>query len=149
MLKPAIKDGRSYILVVDDDESMRELVQLHLRNEGYRVETAEDAMAAGRLILREPPDLLVVDVEMPHWNGLDFVATIRADATIPYIPVIVMTAHEGCAQRARRLGLDCLLKPFFKNGLVDLVKQSLAASALAGTRARDALRRPVPLPVAA
>jgi DNA-binding response OmpR family regulator len=148
MLK-AINDERGHILVVDDDDSMRELVGLHLRNAGYRVEMAEDATVAGRLILRRTPDVLIVDVEMPYWNGLDFVATMRADSTIPFMPVIVMTAHEGCAQRARRLGLDCLLKPFFKNALLDLVEQSLVTSALSGTRAKAAVRRPLRLQAAA
>jgi DNA-binding NtrC family response regulator len=149
MLRLAARDERGHILVVDDDDSMRELVGLHLRNAGYRTEMAEDATVAGRLILRRTPDVLIVDVEMPYWNGLDFVATMRADSTIPFMPVIVMTAHAGCAQRARRLGLDCLLKPFFKDALLDLVEQSLVTSALSGTRQGAARRQPLRLPAAA
>ncbi|MGQ0653169.1 MAG: response regulator [Betaproteobacteria bacterium] len=113
--------SRGRILVVDDDEMMRALVEVHLRNEGYTVELAEDAVVAGRILLKRRPDLLLVDVEMPYWNGLDFAATLRADTSIPFFPIIVMTAHESCAQRARRLGLECLLKPFVKDDLLGLV----------------------------
>jgi CheY-like chemotaxis protein len=57
------------ILVVDDDESMRELLRLHLTNAGYDVRLAEDAVVAGQLVLRNPPDLIIADVEMPYMDG--------------------------------------------------------------------------------
>ncbi|MGQ0651911.1 MAG: response regulator [Betaproteobacteria bacterium] len=120
------------ILVVDDDPTMRELVALHLRNAGYRVQLAEDAIAGARRVLEAAPDLLLVDVEMPHWNGLDFAATMRADTALPFIPIVVMTAHEQYALRTRRLGLDCLVKPFLKDGLLKVVERNLRVSALAG-----------------
>src|SRR5438093_272846 len=53
------------ILVVDDDQTIRELLQLHLRNAGYAVHVAEDAVEAGHLVLRSPPDLIISDVTMP------------------------------------------------------------------------------------
>ena len=130
MLRLAAKNnGLGHILVVDDDESMRELASLHLRNAGYRVETAADATVAARLLLQKRPDLLIVDVEMPYWNGLDFVATVRADSTIPMVPVIAMTAHEQHAQRAHRLGIAYLLKPFLKDALLALVEETLGSRA--------------------
>ena len=55
---------RPRILVVDDSRSVRELVRMHLENEGYDVVAAEDGVAAGRALLHERPDLLIVDVKL-------------------------------------------------------------------------------------
>src|SRR6266850_319901 len=79
---------RANILVVDDDVSMRELLELHLSNAGYSVALADDAIAAGRMFLGSTPDLLLIDVSMPYMSGLDFVATVFADVTVPIIPVV-------------------------------------------------------------
>src|SRR5204863_217429 len=54
------------ILVVDDDESMRDLLRLHLTAAGYDVQVAEDAIAAGYMVLRSPPDLIISDVNIQH-----------------------------------------------------------------------------------
>src|SRR5213076_1054885 len=82
------------ILVVDDDQTIRELLQLHLRNAGYAVHVAEDAVEAGHLVLRSPPDLIITDVNMPHMDGFEFIAALKADKTVPDIPVIFLTSHE-------------------------------------------------------
>src|SRR5437879_12182837 len=91
------------ILVIDDDETIRELLQLHLRNAGYAVYVAEDAVQAGHLVLRQPPDLIISDVNMPHMDGFEFVAAVRADNSLPYIPVIFLTSEE--VGETRRKGL--------------------------------------------
>src|SRR5258708_32356305 len=77
---------RPNILVVDDDKSMRDLLQLHLANAGYNVALAEDAVVAGRMFLGSTPDLLLIDVDMPYLSGLDFGATLFADTTWRVIP---------------------------------------------------------------
>jgi len=117
------------VLVVEDHSFMRGLVGLHLRGAGYIAEMAEDAVTAARLILHSAPDLMVVDVEMPHWDGIEFCATLRADKTIRYFPIIVMTASEAHAQRASGLGLHVLLKPFMKDQLLGAIASQLAPSA--------------------
>src|SRR4051794_28613397 len=100
----------SKILIVDDDECMRELLQLHLRLAGYEVAAAEDAVVAGRMVLASPPDLLVVDVEMPYMSGVEFVATLVADQTVPHIPVIFLTATPHFEIQAAALGAGYLEK---------------------------------------
>jgi CheY-like chemotaxis protein len=118
---------RRSILVVDDDESMRALAQVHLRNAGYEVSLAEDAVTAGRMLLESTPDLLIVDVDMPYMDGLEFAATLMADRTIPYIPVVFITAHEQFARQARVLEADCLIKPFLADQLFEVVARNLVA----------------------
>src|SRR5437762_14282693 len=93
------------ILVVDDDQTIRELLQLHLRNAGYAVHVAEDAVEAGHLVLRSPPDLIISDVNMPHMDGFEFIAAVRADHSLPYIPVIFLTSEERSEER--RVGKEC------------------------------------------
>lgn len=99
------------ILVVDDDRCMRELLQLHLRSAGYHVRVAEDAVVAGRMLLQSVPDLLIVEVDLRYMSGREFVATLVADQSIPFIPVIFITANENFEPQAELLGADCIIKP--------------------------------------
>jgi len=86
---------RPSILVVDDDADMRELVRMHLRDAGYDVTVAEDAVEAGHRVAERLPDLIVADFKMPYMSGVDFVRAVRADETIPDLPVIFITAIEN------------------------------------------------------
>lgn len=110
------------ILVVDDDESLRDLLRLHLSAAGYEVQLAEDAIAAGYLVLRSPPDLIICDVHMPHLDGFDFVAALKADRTLPEIPVIFLTSMDEGDQRGRTLGaVGYLTKPVRADRLLAMV----------------------------
>ena len=114
------------ILIVDDDASMRDLIALHLRAGSYRVEMAEDAIAAGYEVLKAPPDLIVCDINLPHLNGLDFVAALRADPATDFIPVIFLTATEEHYERAKQLGrTEYLLKPTRGDVLLGAVRKYL------------------------
>jgi len=117
------------ILVVDDDECMRELLYLHLTGSGYEVELAEDGIAAGHAVLRAIPDLMLVDVDMPYMSGLDLVAAIRADLSIPRFPVVFLTAVTNLAERARALGAAYVTKPIRADTLLAVVsRQGRAAN---------------------
>jgi two-component system chemotaxis response regulator CheY len=104
---------RGRILVVDDDPCLRELLARHLSRAGYEVAVAEDAIAAGRYILDfGVPRLMVVDVNMPYMDGLEFVAALQADRDIELFPVIFLTVDPGAEPRARALGAAAfLVKP--------------------------------------
>ena len=124
------------ILVVDDDPCMRDLLKLHLSNAGYEVRIAEDALVAGRMILSSPPELLLVDVEMPYMNGIDFVATMLADQTIPYIPVVFLTSRgDDFAAQAEALGALYLKKPCGADVVVYTVERQLVRASQAEARA--------------
>lgn len=138
---------RANILVVDDDKSMRELLQLHLTNAGYSVALADDAIAAGRMFLASTPDLLLIDISMPYMSGLDFVATVFADSTVPIIPVIFITAHEHFAQHAEELGADCLIKPLEVGRLLESVARNLRPQSDPGVLVDGASPQPSNLPL--
>ena len=112
----------STILVVDDDESIRELLRLHLASAGYEVQVAEDAIAAGYMVLRSPPDLIISDVNMPHMDGFEFIAALKADKSIPSIPVIFLTSLEEGDYRGKALGaVGYVTKPVRADHLLALV----------------------------
>lgn len=118
--------GTRRILVVEDEESMRELLRLHLSSAGYTVEVCEDAIAAGYAVLRTPPDLIVCDIAMPHMDGLQFVEALRADPTVPRMPVIFVTSVTDGEARARELGPgEYLTKPVRLEALLSAVMRHL------------------------
>jgi DNA-binding response OmpR family regulator len=119
------------ILVVDDDESIRELLRIHLSAAGYEVHVAADAISAGHLVLRSPPDLIISDINMPHMDGFEFVAALRADTTLPPIPVIFLTSRGDDDGRGRELGAaGYLTKPVRADRLLALVAQHVKGGAL-------------------
>jgi len=110
------------ILIVDDDSSIRDLLRMHLASAGYEVSVAEDAIAAGYLVLKHPPDLIISDVNMPHMNGFEFVAALKADKTLPEIPVIFLTSDDEGDHRGKELGaVGYLLKPVRADRLLAMV----------------------------
>lgn len=121
------------ILVVEDDRAIRELLQLHLQNFGYRVVATPDAIVAGHWLLKDPKqfDLVVVDANLPYFTGLEFITTLIADTTLPALPAILITGHEELANRATILDVPCLVKPFSADDLNRLVTTALAAQRIA------------------
>jgi CheY-like chemotaxis protein len=119
------------ILVVDDDEGIRELLRLHLSAAGYEVNVAEDAIAAGYLVLRSPPDLIISDVSMPHMDGFEFIAALKADHSLPKIPVIFLTSHDEGDERGKALGaVGYITKPVRADRLLALIAQHVPGGAL-------------------
>ena len=102
------------VLVVDDDLTIRRLLEKRLQMEGHEVVTALDG-EEGLQRLAELPDLVLLDVAMPRLDGFGMLERMRADMQYQDIPVIVMTAHAQDAQEvARGLGLganDYVRKP--------------------------------------
>lgn len=118
------------ILVIDDDANVRELLKLHLGAAGYAVQVAADAIAAGYVVLRSAPDLIVCDVNMPHMNGFEFISALKADTSIPDIPVIFLTTFEEGDQRGKDLGVvGYLTKPIRSDRLLALVARHVPGGA--------------------
>ena len=119
------------ILVVEDDASLRDLLRLHLSAAGYEVQVAADGIAAGYQVLKSPPDLIITDVQMPNMDGFEFVAALKADTSLPPIPVIFLTSVEDGDQRGRELGaVGYVTKPVRADRLLALVAQPVPGGAL-------------------
>jgi DNA-binding response OmpR family regulator len=115
------------ILVVEDDPNMRQLLAIHLRNAGYDVRTAEDGVEAGYGVLQVRPDLIISDVNMPHLDGFEFVAAMRAEAALRDIPVIFLTSAEEGEFRGKELGaVEYVSKPVRADRLLSLVARHVS-----------------------
>ncbi len=82
------------ILVVDDLNDNLFLLQTVLEAEGYEVETANSGHSALEKIENSPPDLILMDVMMPGMNGYETTRKIRQNASLPFIPIVLVTAYE-------------------------------------------------------
>ena len=123
--------ARSRILVVDDEPSMREMLRIVLRRDGYDVVVAENGTQGIERLRAEPFDLLLSDIRMPDLNGVDVLRT--AKQINPDMAVFMMTAFASTdtAVEAMRLGaLDYFTKPFSMDELRLKIRQQLEAHRL-------------------
>jgi len=121
----------SRILIVDDEQSLRDMLSLALGDEGWDVGTASDGDAAAAALLTEPVDIVLSDIRMPGKDGLDLLRHVTASA--PDTDVILMTAHASTdsAIEALRLGAyDYITKPFDLDELKITVRRALDQQAL-------------------
>ena len=121
----SVDDGRSRILVVDDDATVSEIVARYLERDGYAVETVADGRVALQRALAEPPDLVVLDLMLPGMDGLDVCRRLRALAPVP---IVILTARGQEADRIAGLELgadDYVSKPFSTKELVARVRAVL------------------------
>ncbi|MCC6554166.1 MAG: response regulator [Polyangiaceae bacterium] len=92
---------RGPIMVVDDDEDVRETIRDALEMNGYSVVTAENGrVALDKLATMERPGLILLDLMMPVMDGLEFLAAGLASRVLEGIPVIVITAYDHLAAKA-------------------------------------------------
>jgi CheY-like chemotaxis protein len=116
------------VLVVDDDENIREFVSLALIGEGHEVDVASNGAAALTVVQAASPDVILLDMRMPVMDGWQFASAYRE---IPgkRAQVVVMTAARDAARSGAEIRADAnLAKPFELDELLDLVEQ-LAAKA--------------------
>jgi CheY-like chemotaxis protein len=114
------------ILVVEDDDTMRQLLLLHLTNAGYAVRAASNGIEAGHAILGIAPDLVITDVNMPHMSGFELVSALREDPALKDIPVIFLTIEGDAFERGASLGaVEYLTKPIRVEALLQKVAKHL------------------------
>ena len=116
------------ILVVDDEETIREVVRRYLEREGYHVKEAADGYEALRIIQDDSPSLIVLDLMLPGIDGLSLTQHLRQDRQIP---IIMLTAKSEDNDRIRGLDLgadDYITKPFNPQEVVSRVRAVLRRS---------------------
>lgn len=115
-----MSDGYS-VMVVDDDESIREALEVVLSDEGYAVQLARDGAEALRLLKGSLPDVILLDMKMPGVDGWAFADAYRS-LPDPRPPVIVLTAAPDAPRWAADISADDVLaKPFDLASLLDIV----------------------------
>jgi len=113
------------ILVVDDEQAIADLIEIHLLSEGYRVIKASSGEEAMRLVESQQPDLVILDIMMPGMDGLAVCRAIRRDRNVP---ILMLSAKSEDVDKILGLKVgadDYLTKPFNPLELVARVKAQL------------------------
>jgi CheY-like chemotaxis protein len=115
------------VLVVDDNDGIRELVSDVLSWAGHETATAHDGVDALEVLQRWSPDVIVLDAMMPRMDGLQFARTYR-DLPGPHAPIIALTAaHDGPRRAAEMQAAGFVRKPFRTDELLRLVDRYAGA----------------------
>jgi len=124
-------DNSKYILVIDDERAIRDMVCMALAQELFQWQEASDAHKAEALIKQNPPQLILLDWMMPGISGIDFARKLRRQPETMNIPIIMLTAktEEDNVIRGLESGADdYLTKPFSPRELVARIKSLLRRS---------------------
>jgi two-component system alkaline phosphatase synthesis response regulator PhoP len=120
------------ILIVEDEADIADLVKYHLEKEGFAARTVGDGKQALGLIVRDHPDLIILDLMLPGIDGLDLCRRLRSQNATQRIPIIMLTARGDEVDRIVGLEMgadDYMPKPFSPRELVARVKAVLRRSA--------------------
>jgi len=121
----------SNILIVDDEQSYRQLLSLVFESDGHSIRTATNGREALRLLQEEPADVVISDVRMPDMDGIEMLSSVRESQ--PDLGVVLMTAFASVetAREAFKLGADDFIqKPFDVEELKLIVRKTLEKQAL-------------------
>src|SRR3989338_7929460 len=97
---------RSKILIVDDEQSLLEMMTLLLGRRGYQVRCASNGRIGLKLIKQQKPDLILMDVLMPEMDGLHFFQELKQNQQTADIPVLVMTGRVLMEDSFKALGVE-------------------------------------------
>jgi CheY-like chemotaxis protein len=131
-----VEDADCRVLVVDDDDVIRQLIVVNLELEGFQVHVAVDGQDALDKVKQVRPHVVTLDIMMPRLDGWEAATRLRADPETADIRVILLSARaqEADLRRGDRIGVDAYLtKPFDPDELIDTVRRLAAqGEAVAG-----------------
>ena len=116
------------IVIVEDDEDIAESIRYNLEREGFRVRLATTGEDALNLILDRTPNLILLDLNLPHMNGFELCRRLRAEPDTSRVPVLMLTARADEADKVLGLNMgadDYITKPFSMRELVARVNAAL------------------------
>ena len=114
------------ILIVDDDEDLRDVIALAVGAMGYPVETARDGVEAMHYLTKEGlrPALILLDMMMPRMDGEAVLTALHHDSSLANIPVVLLSGHTAAQQKAHELHAHgCLAKPIELDALTSTVER--------------------------
>jgi CheY-like chemotaxis protein len=127
----AVTEPLGRVLVVDDDEVIRQLIAVNLQLEGFEVSTAVDGQDCLDKVVEAGPDVITLDVMMPRLDGWVTAVRLREDPRTAHIKVVMITARaqEHDVRRGYEIGVDAYVtKPFDPNQLIQTVRKLAAVS---------------------
>ena len=133
-----MSDGKSRVLVVDDEPSIAKIVKKQLEVAGYDVAVAADGELGWTKARDETPDVIILDVMLPKLNGYEVCGRLKQDERLRRIPVLMLTAKAQRQDQSEglRCGADAyLIKPFQLEELLEQVRTLLARAAAPSSQA--------------
>ncbi len=121
-------DERDTILVIDDEDHIRMVVEYNLKLEGFDVYSAENGSVGLEIARQEVPDVVLLDWMMPEMDGLEVLTELKHDKRTAHIPVLMLTAKgmDADIDRALELGADdYITKPFDPRSLGQTIREKL------------------------
>ena len=123
-----LSGAQPFLLLVEDEQDTADLVTLIMKERGYQVSHAADGSAAlEKIALMPPPSLVVLDIQLPHVDGITVLETIRATPDWQDVPVVMLTAVADAdrIRKVRALAVqDYVLKPLKRETLLRYVEQA-------------------------
>lgn len=116
------------VLVVEDFEDTLSLMRLELETRGFRVIEATNGEQAVEMAMQERPDIILMDIGLPHMDGIEATRRIRSDNSMRDVLIVALTAHHETEYRAQALAAGCdayLTKPVDFDWLIDLLGRLL------------------------
>lgn len=116
------------VMVIDDSKTIRRTAETLLKKEGFEVITATDGFEALSLIADHQPDLILLDIMMPHLDGYQTCALIKHHRVFMHTPVVMLSSKDGLFDRARGrvVGSDnYITKPFTREELLSVIGQHI------------------------
>ncbi|MFN3235520.1 MAG: Hpt domain-containing protein, partial [Pseudomonadales bacterium] len=119
------------VMIVDDSVTVRKVTSRLMERQGWEVTTAKDGLDAMNQLQDVYPDIVLLDIEMPKMDGFEVLKSVRGDARLEKLPIIMITSRTGekHKQQAFDLGVNQFLgKPFQENNLLSTIEEVLAAA---------------------
>jgi CheY-like chemotaxis protein len=119
----------AHILIIEDDRDIRNMTELILADAGHSVVSADDGLSGVELATCTQPDLILMDLALPHLDGWKATQRLKSQTTTSHIPIIAFTALVGTADARQAILNGCetvISKPFELEALLDSIAAALA-----------------------
>ena len=132
------------VLIIDDDESLLLTTKLVVEGEGHNARTASNGVDGLSLVQKKAPDIIILDLVMPGWDGYEVCRRLKTDPTSQNIPVIFLSSHDAPEEKVKAFeagGIDYLVKPYSRIELLIRLRTHLALQHIQNTLSSKVKKR--------